>query len=113
MLFRSFPGFTGKWTALTSVFAANDPLAAWITLAFLIGSLIAFGYYLPLLVNLSGLILRRNLQNGIVKPQRKISFWIKLPAAVLAISVILIIISPQIILNTTLGAAQFLMELIK
>jgi proton-translocating NADH-quinone oxidoreductase chain N len=108
-----FPGFTGKWTALTSVFAANDPLAAWITLAFLVGSLIAFGYYLPLLVNLSGLILRRNLQNGTAKPQQTISFWIKLPAALLAVSIILIIISPQLILNTTLGAAQTLMELIK
>jgi proton-translocating NADH-quinone oxidoreductase chain N len=108
-----FPGFTGKWAALTSVFAANDPLAAWITLAFLIGSLIAFGYYLPLLVNLSGLILRRNLQNKNEEPQKKISVWIKLPAALLALSIILIIISPQLILNNTLDAAQFLMELIK
>jgi len=108
-----FPGFTGKWTALTSVFSANDPLAAWITLAFLIGSLIAFGYYLPLLVNLSGLVLRRNLQDNNDPLQKKISIWMKLPAALLGISIILIIIYPQLILNSTLGAAQFLMEIIK
>ena len=108
-----FPGFMGKWTALTSVFTANDPLAAWITLAFLIGSLIAFGYYLPLLVNLFGIILQRNHQKNSNDMQKEISIWMKVPAALLAISIILIIIFPQVILNRTLVAAQFLLELIK
>jgi hypothetical protein len=37
----------------------------------------------------------------------------KLSAALLAISIVLIIISPQFILNSTLGAAEYMMELIK
>ena len=108
-----FPGFTGKWTALTSVFATNDPLAAWITVIFLAGNLIAFGYYLPLLVNLSGQFIRssNHKTNGVEK--KNISIWMKLSAALLAISIVLIIISPQFILNSTLGAAEYMMELIK
>ena len=108
-----FPGFTGKWTALTSVFAANDPLAVWITLAFLLGSVTAFGYYLPLLVNLSGIIPRRHHEKNINGASKKISIWIKIPTAILAISIILMITSPQVFLNSTFGAAQFLLELTK
>jgi proton-translocating NADH-quinone oxidoreductase chain N len=108
-----FPGFTGKWTALTSVFTAHDPLAVWITLAFLLGSVTAFGYYLPLLVNLSGIIFRHKQQSNNEKPEKKISIWMKVPAALLAISIILIIISPQMIFSSTLSAAQFLLEIAK
>ena len=108
-----FPGFTGKWTALTSVFAASDPLASWITIIFLAGSLIAFGYYLPLLVNLSGLILRSGNQKTSGVEKKNISIWMKISAALLAFFIVLIIVSPQFILNSTLGAAKYMLELIK
>ncbi len=108
-----FPGFTGKWIALTSVFATNDPLAPWITMIFLTGSLIAFGYYLPLLVNLSSLFIRDGNKIKGNEEEKKISFWMKLPAIILVMSVALLIITPQFIFNSTLGAAEFMLEMIR
>lgn len=108
-----FLGFTGKWTTLTSVFTANDPLVVWVTLALLLGSLIAFGYYLPLLINLLARFQKKSHDTGAIDARQKISFWIALPVAVLAALLLFFMVSPQWLLDGTSAAAKFMMESIK
>jgi len=108
-----FPGFTGKWTALTSVFAAGDPLAFWIALAFLIGSLLAFGYYLPLLVNLSSRFLGRDMQADNRATSKTLKVWMIVPTALLLLSILILIIFPQVVIDNTIPAARYLLEMVK
>lgn len=108
-----FPGFTGKWTTLTSLFAANDPLAFWITLIFLVGSLVSFGYYLPLLTTLSSRFRNPGRAAEAEKPLRKISPWMKLPSTLLVILTFLMMIFPQQVLDSTHQAAYYLLEFLK
>ena len=108
-----FPGFTGKWTALTSVFAAGDPFVVWIALTFLLGSLLAFGYYLPLLVNLSNRFVGRGNKSENSDPSEALSIWMKVPAAFLLLSIMGLIIFPQVIIDYTFQAAHYLLGLVK
>jgi len=107
-----FPGFTGKWTALTSVFAASDPIVAWITLAILVGSLLAFGYYLPLLVNLSNRFIGTRSKTD-SNTSLKESPWINISMALFLLAILMLIGFPQMILDNTFFAAKYLLELVK
>jgi len=104
-----FPGFTGKWMVLTSLFQTQDPYRFGVTLILLAGSLIAFGYYLPFLVNLfSSLIHSSDSEN--TRLNDRISPWLFMPLAFLVIAIVFITIFPQVILDGVAPVAEFLLE---
>ena len=108
-----FPGFTGKWIALSSFFLSSDKITILSALVFLAGSLIAFGYYFPLLLTLFSKPQKKVPDENEKKTQKKISFWMSLPIAILVISILFISIVPQYLMDTSIEAAQFLMGMMR
>lgn len=107
------PGFTGKWSALTSFFSVEDPATLVITLVFLLGSLTAFGYYFRLLINLYSKT--KSVPNGNQDyiQREKVSAWMGLPTALLMIAILFITAAPQNIMNSTVYIAEFLIGLMR
>jgi len=104
-----FPGFTGKWMVLTSLFQTQDPYQFGVAVILLAGSLIAFGYYLPFLVSLfSRLIQPSNSENK--RLNESISPWLFMPLAFLVIAIVFITIFPQVILDGVAPVAELLLE---
>jgi len=108
-----FPGFTGKWIALSSFFPSSDKTTILSALVFLAGSLIAFGYYFPLLLALFSKSQKKVPDQKENKTQKKISFWMSFPIVVLVISILLISIAPQYLMDISIEAAQFLMGMMR
>jgi len=108
-----FPGFTGKWIALSSFFLSSDKITTLSALVFLAGSLIAFGYYFPLLLTLFSKPQKKVPDEKEKKTQKKISFWMSLPIAIMVISILFISIAPQYLMDMSIEAAQFLIGMIR
>jgi len=108
-----FPGFTGKWIALTSFFTSTDKITILSALVFLAGSLVAFGYYFPLLLVLFSKLHKQEPNENKKRNQRKISLWMSMPIAVLVILILFISSSPQYLMDITTEAALFLMSMMR
>jgi proton-translocating NADH-quinone oxidoreductase chain N len=108
-----FPGFTGKFFALTSFFTSTDKITVLSAFIFLAGSLVAFGYYFPLLLILFSNQRKQKSAENERGSLKKISVWMSIPLGVLAISIIFISIAPQYLMGITMDAAQFLMGLMR
>ena len=108
-----FPGFTGKWIALASFFTSTDQITVLSALIFLAGSLVAFGYYFPLLLILFSKQHKQALDENEKRKQKKISLWMSMPIAALVISILFISIAPQYLMDITMEAAQFLMGMMR
>ena len=106
-----FPGFTGKFFALTGFFTSTDKITVLSAFIFLAGSLVAFGYYFPLLLILFSKPEKKESAEKERRNQKKISIWMSMPLGVLVISIIFISIAPQYLMGITMEAAQFLMGL--
>jgi len=108
-----FPGFTGKFFALTGFFTLTDKITVLSAFIFLAGSLVAFGYYFPLLLILFSKPEKKGSTEIERRNQKKISIWMNIPLGVLVISIIFISIAPQYLMGITMEAAQFLMGLMR
>lgn len=106
------PGFTGKWIALSSIISSGDGFALLCLIVFLSGSIIALGYYFPILVKLFKNF--NNPQKNKDRHKRKcISWWMEIPLAILALIIIFVSISPQSVIRTSERAAIFMSGLIR
>ena len=108
-----FPGFTGKWIALTSFFTSTDRITVLSALIFLAGSLVAFGYYFPLLLILFSNSERQVPDENEKRNHKQISLWMSIPIAALVISILFISVAPQYLMDITMEAAQFLMGMMR
>jgi formate hydrogenlyase subunit 3/multisubunit Na+/H+ antiporter MnhD subunit len=108
-----FPGFTGKFFALTSFFTSTDKITVLSALVLLAGSLVAFGYYFPLLLILFSKPHKQVPDENKKSKQKKISPWMSMPIATLVILIIFISIAPQYLMDITIEAAQFLMGMMR
>jgi formate hydrogenlyase subunit 3/multisubunit Na+/H+ antiporter MnhD subunit len=108
-----FPGFTGKFFALTSFFTSTDRITVLSAFVFLAGSLVAFGYYFPLLLILFSKPHKQMSDENERRNQKKISLWMSMPIAALVISILFISVAPQHLMNITMEAAQFLMGMMR
>ncbi len=108
-----FPGFTGKWFALTSFFTSADKITVLSALVFLAGSLVAFGYYFPLLLILFSKPQKQVQDENEKRIQKKISLWMSMPIAALVISILFVSVVPQFLMDITMEAAQFLMSMMR
>ncbi|MCD6356783.1 MAG: hypothetical protein J7L66_05790 [Anaerolineaceae bacterium] len=104
-----FPGFTGKFFALTSFFTSTDKITVLSAFIFLAGNLVAFGYYFPLLLILFSKPGEQVPDESEKRNHKKISLWMSIPIAALVMLIILISIAPQYLMDITMEAAQFLM----
>lgn len=105
-----FAGFTGKWVALTSIVASNDRMGLISMLILLAGSLLALGYYFPLMIRLAS---QRWIspQNGGESRILHVSAWMMAPMAVLFLLLLWVSLSPQWIISLTHEASLFLIGL--
>jgi len=108
-----FPGFTGKWIALTSFFTLTDNITVLSALIFLAGSLVAFGYYFPMLLILFSKPQIQASGDNEKRKQKKISPWMGIPIAAMVISILFISVAPQDLMDVTMEAAQFLMGMMR
>jgi len=108
-----FPGFTGKWFALTSIFTSADKISVLSALVLLASSLVAFGYYFPLLLIIFSKPQKQLPDDNEKGKQKKISLWMSMPIAALVISILVISVAPQYLMNITMEAAQFLMGMMR
>lgn len=106
-----FAGFTGKWMTLTSLITSSDELTSLCIIIFLTGSLIALGYYLPILIYIFPKLRSRAAKlDGEVK---KISCWMNLPISILALSILYISLTPKSSFHMAEEAALFLMDMMR
>ena len=108
-----FPGFTGKWLALTSFFTSADRITILSALVLLGGSLIAFGYYFPLLLILFSKPDKQVPDENDKNNRKKISLWMRMPIAVLVILILLISVAPQYLMDITMESGQFLLGMVR
>jgi formate hydrogenlyase subunit 3/multisubunit Na+/H+ antiporter MnhD subunit len=73
------------------------------------GSLIAFGYYLPLLVNLFSRLIQEKEPEG-ARANTKLSLWFSLPLAFLGIVILWFTLFPQVLLDGVAPVAEYLLE---
>ena len=101
-------GFTGKWLALTSIIASMDHLTVVAVLVLLAGSLIALGYYFPMLAYLFP-------KKSSVSPTEKVHISLWMSTAIICLAAILLAISilPQSTIGITEYAADFLIRMMR
>lgn len=76
-------GFVGKWFLLSEILRAGDALAYGAVVLFLLNSLVALGYYLPLIATLFA-----PLPEGDAVEQVAVSAWMSVPLVLLAALVV-------------------------
>lgn len=108
-----FPGFTGKWLALSSFISQNKPISNISAFFLLAGSLLAFGYYFPLLINIFNYSPNPSADAKIIIIKKKVSLWITIPLGVLFFSIIFISFMPGRFLNLSDEAARYLMTFVR
>ena len=101
-------GFTGKWFILTNALRSSDALGYVGLVVFLLNSLLALGYYLPLTGTLfsPSLAVRGNEEGRI-----RISPWMALPIITLGALVLAIGLYPDPWLGWTAGVGDYLLAL--
>lgn len=82
-------GFVGKWLILTEVLTTGDIWTYLVSFLFLVNTLIALGYYLPMLVNLF------SPAHPDIKHSPRISGWMLAPVVMLTIVVLAMGFSPN------------------
>lgn len=106
-----FAGFTGKWMALTSFISSKDNLTVLCTLVFLAGSLIAYGYYFPILIKIFPKLDRQ--QEKSEKKVKRVSSWMIIPITILVLLILYISVAPQSIMALTEETSLFLIEMMR
>jgi formate hydrogenlyase subunit 3/multisubunit Na+/H+ antiporter MnhD subunit len=102
-------GFTGKWFILTNVLRSSDALGYVGLVVFLLNSLLALGYYLPLI---GALFAPPNPCEGSEPFARvRISPWMALPIVILGALVLVIGLYPDPWLGWTAGVGTYLLAL--
>ena len=101
-------GFTGKWFILTSALRSSDALSYVGLVTFLLNSLLALGYYLPLIGTLFALPPSATGEAG---RRIRISPWMALPTVTLGALVLAIGLYPGPWLDWTAGAGVYLLAL--
>jgi len=104
------PGFTGKWFILTNALRSSDALGYVGLVVFLLNSLLALGYYLPLI---GALFAPPSLPIGREKggERIRISPWMALPIVILGALVLVIGLYPDPWLGWTAGIGTYLLAL--
>jgi proton-translocating NADH-quinone oxidoreductase chain N len=103
-------GFTGKWLILTDIVRTDDVLGFIALGVLLVNSLLALGYYLPLIGRLFS-------QPGVVPEggrsleRVRISGWIGAPLVVLAVLVLAIALQPGPYMEWSAGSGAYLLSL--
>lgn len=105
-------GFTGKWFLLSSLIEQLDQLGITAMIIFLAGSVIALGYYLPLMVTLFQPSEQKSLSNYSADFSQKISWWMYVPMLVLGVFILTMSLFPQFFLQFTDGAVNSLFHMI-
>jgi len=98
-------GFAGKWFALSGGLQASGVLVYLGLVIFLLNSLLALGYYLPLIGTLF------TSQTSEVSSQIRISPWMALPLVILGTLILAIGFYPGPWLDWTAGASAYLLAL--
>lgn len=103
-------GFAGKWFVLTGALSTPDALAYVGLAVFLINSLLALGYYLPLVVTLFSLppLARRGVAEG---GRLRMSPWMAVPLVILGGLILAIGLYPGPWLDLTADAGSYLLAL--
>lgn len=98
-------GFAGKWFVLLGILRAADILGYVVFAIFLLNTLLALGYYLPLI----GMLFTRETPRAL--PRIQISPWMVVPLVVLGTAVLVIGLYPGMVLNWTTDGASYLLSL--
>jgi len=104
-------GFAGKWFILMGVLRSSDTLGYVGLAAFLLNSLLALGYYLPLIGTLFTPQTSEVSETSEVLPQIQISPWMVVPIIALGALVLAIGLYPGPWLDWTAEAAAYLHRL--
>lgn len=107
-----FAGFTGKWLVLTSLIENSDTLTIVLMIIFLAASVIALGYYLPLIV---AMFRKKGRTAGDLEASgtdKKISGWAAIPMICLGLVIVLMGITPQFFLTLSTEAVEYLLFLV-
>lgn len=105
-------GFTGKWFLLSSLIDQLDQPHIVAMIIFLAGSVIALGYYLPLMVTMF-----QDRESGnppANNPERKkhLSLWMKVPMLLLGLLILLMSFFPQTFMHLSNEAVLSLLDMI-
>ena len=106
-------GFAAKWFVLTGGVQAADALGYLGLVAFVVNSLLALGYYLPLIGTLFTRKTSEVSETSEVLPQIRISPWMALPLVVLAALVLILGLYPRPGLALALPAQAFVFEMLR
>ena len=104
-------GFTGKWFILMGALHSSDALGYAGLATFLLNSLLALGYYLPLIGTLFTPQTSEDSETSEVLPQIRISPWMALPIVALGALVLAIGLYPGPWLDWTADAGVYLLAL--
>ena len=102
-------GFTAKWFLLTSLMEQLDRLGIAAMIMFLAGSVVALGYYLPLIVTL---FQSRDDENHPPPASKPLSAWMGVPLVCLGAAILWMTFAPQVYLQHAEGAVNFLLGMI-
>jgi len=104
-------GFAGKWFILMGILRSSDALGYVGLAAFLLNSLLALGYYLPLIGTLFTSQTSEVSETSEVLPRIRISPWMALPIVTLGALVLAIGLYPGPWLDWTAEAGAYLLAL--
>ena len=104
-------GFTGKWFILMGAMRSSDAFGYVGLAIFLLNSLLALGYYLPLIGTLFTPQTSEDSETSEVLPQIRISPWMALPIVALGALVLAIGLYPGPWLDWTADAGVYLLAL--
>lgn len=98
-------GFASKWFVVGGILQAADTLGYVVLAVFLLNSLVALGYYLPLI----GKLFARETCRAL--PRIQISPWMLIPLVILGTMVLAIGLYPEMVLGWTADVAPYLLML--
>jgi proton-translocating NADH-quinone oxidoreductase chain N len=100
-----FAGFAGKWFILIEILTEADGWLYAGLLVFLINTLIALGYYLPLIITLFSPV------HPDAAPPAQLSGWMSIPVAVLSVFILVMGVMPNPWLTLTSRIGPYLLAL--
>ncbi|MFO7918815.1 MAG: proton-conducting transporter membrane subunit [Anaerolineae bacterium] len=98
-------GFASKWFVVGGILQAADTFSYVVLTVFLLNSLIALGYYLPLI----GTLFMRETSRDL--PRIRVSPWMTVPLVIMGAMVLAIGLYPEMLLGWTTDVAPYLLML--